>query len=586
MIRRLQRLRQLRPSLPRLSRRHAFSAALVAVGVPLAVLLWLQYRSLVRLEHLSEVARRATLDNYLEAVTNEVRYFYETGAERALNLPASVFTEPCYDSAGFHFKKKGVRGARRLFLVNFLEAERGRMVFFEPDGERSALDPYSEEYRAIYVAASSWSVFGHKGIPIGPAGLSIDERHPDHRIILNPITDTLDDETGRLVGLAGMVVDRSHFEDELLPEIVEGVLPDYFSGGPESRPTVLVRDGAGRVAYSSRGSATGAAKARSTAGGRMPAPEDQTASRALPFVFTDWRVGVIADAATAERVARQSFGLNLGLTGLLGLALLGGVTLALATAARAMRLSRMKSDFVSNVSHELRTPLASIRAFGELLSRGRVARADGTKVREYGGRIEAESRRLTALINNILDFSRIESGRKTYDFEEGDVGEVVDAVLASFEPRLREKGLALDVTRPVAPLPAVRFDRQALVQVVSNLLDNAVKYSGDGREIGVTVESRGRRERRESGVAIAVRDRGIGIRREDRERIFERFHRVPSGPDGALVHDVKGSGLGLALVHQIVRAHGGEVAVESAVGEGTVFTVWLPAATVESGIGD
>lgn len=578
---RLRKLRRLAPSLPRLSKRHAFSAALVAVGVPLAVLLWLQYRSLVRLEHLSEVARRATLDNYLEAVTNEVRYFYETGAERALNLPASVFTEPCYDSAGFHFKKKGVRGARRLFLVNFLEGERGRMVFYEPDGARSALDPYSEEYRAIYVAASSWSVFGRKGIPIGPAGLSIDERDPDHRIILNPITDTLDDETGRLVGLAGVVVDRSHFEDELLPEIVEGVLPDYFSGGPESRPTVVVRDGAARVAYSSRGSATGAAKARG-----VPAPEAEAASRALPFVFTDWRVGVIADDATAERVARQSFGLNLGLTGLLGLALLGGVTLALATAARAMRLSQMKSDFVSNVSHELRTPLASIRAFGELLSRGRVARADGAKVREYGGRIEAESRRLTALINNILDFSRIESGRKTYDFEQGDVGEVVDAVLASFEPRLREKGFALDVARPAEPLPAVRFDRQALVQVVSNLLDNAVKYSGDGREIGVTVESRSRRDRREQGVAIAVRDRGIGIRREDRERIFERFHRVPSGPDGALVHDVKGSGLGLALVHQIVRAHGGEVGVESAVGEGSVFTVWLPAATAELGIGN
>lgn len=555
-------------------RRHALWIALLAVVVPLAVLLGLQYRSLVRLEHLSGVAHRAALDNYLEAVTSEVRYHYESAAERALNLPASVFTESCWDTAGFHFKKKAVEGVRLLFVVSFIEGEWERLVFFDAAGERVAVDPYSPEYRAIYVASSSWSVLGRKGVPVGPVSLAIDERDPENRIVLNPITQPLDGETARIVGLAGMVVDPEWFRGELLPRVIDRALPAYFSDGARSGraggraaagPTVTVRDGAGDLVYVS---------GPPPPEGRAPKPlPPEAASRSLPFVFTDWKVGLVANAATAQQAARTSFHLNLGATALIALVLLGGVVLALRTAARAVRLAEMKSDFVSNVSHELRTPVASIRAFGELLALGR---ANEGKTREYGERIEAESRRLTGLIDHILDLSRLESGAKSLELEPADAGEIVAGVLDDCGGRLEAKGFRVELRRPGGPLP-VRVDAAALSQALSNLLDNAVKYSGpsedDRREIEVTVEARERSGGAGRGWAtIAVRDRGIGIARDEQERIFERFHRVSS----SLVHDVKGSGLGLALVDQIVRAHRGRVTVESAPGEGSTFTLWLP----------
>jgi two-component system phosphate regulon sensor histidine kinase PhoR len=256
--------------------------------------------------------------------------------------------------------------------------------------------------------------------------------------------------------------------------------------------------------------------------------------------------------------------MNLSLGAAMTLFLIGGIALTLRTAARAMKLSQMKSDFVSNVSHELRTPLASIRVFGEFLKLGRVK--DTAKMREYGEYIETESRRLTQLINNILDFSRIESGQKSYHFYSTDICELVADTLKVFEVRLKQDEFTIHF-EATANLPRVAVDADAMTQALVNLLDNAVKYSGAARDITL------RLDQRDEWVTIAVSDNGVGIPEEDQEKVFERFHRVSTG----LVHDVKGSGLGLAIVKHIIEAHSGKVAVESHPGRGATFTIHLPA---------
>jgi signal transduction histidine kinase len=230
-----------------------------------------------------------------------------------------------------------------------------------------------------------------------------------------------------------------------------------------------------------------------------------------------------------------------------------------------MKLSQMKADFVSNVSHELRTPLASIRVFGEFLKLGRIK--EPLKVHEYGEYIENESRRLTQLINNILDFSKIESGQKTYQFEEARVEHIVADTLKTFDVILEQNGFTINFRKPEKQLPPVVMDSNAIAQALINLLDNAVKYSGNSKEVSVRLGE-------ENGfVTIAVSDRGIGIDREDSGKVFEKFYRVGN----CLVHDVKGSGLGLSIVKHIVEAHHGKVTLESEPGNGSTFTIQLPA---------
>jgi signal transduction histidine kinase len=227
-----------------------------------------------------------------------------------------------------------------------------------------------------------------------------------------------------------------------------------------------------------------------------------------------------------------------------------------------MALARLKSDFVSNVSHELRTPLSLIRLYAETLELGRLSSPE--KYQEYYQIIRKESERLTALINNILDFSRIEAGRKEYEFRETDLSELVKNTMESYRYQIEQHGFTLEEN--IEPVPQMRVDREAVARSLVNLVNNALKYSQDRKFIGVNLY------RSNGAVKLEVVDHGIGIAQQELGKIFEKFYRVGD----PLVHNTKGSGLGLSLVQHIVHAHGGQVSVDSTPGEGSKFTISLP----------
>ncbi|HEY5907646.1 MAG TPA: HAMP domain-containing sensor histidine kinase [Vicinamibacteria bacterium] len=253
---------------------------------------------------------------------------------------------------------------------------------------------------------------------------------------------------------------------------------------------------------------------------------------------------------------------------LIDLMLGAGLYLVYANVKRELHLSRLKSDFVANVSHELKTPLALIRLFAETLELGRVPGED--KAKQYYRIINKESHRLTQLINNILDFSRIEAGRKEYRFARTDVARIIHDVLESYRFPIEQQGFALE-TDIADDLPPADVDKEAVSQALINLVNNAIKYSPAEKYLKVTARAE------DGAVAVAVTDRGMGIAKADHKRIFEKFYRA----ENSLVHETKGSGLGLSLVQHIAEAHGGSVKVESAPGKGSTFTLLLPLARRE-----
>ncbi|HXG67625.1 MAG TPA: HAMP domain-containing sensor histidine kinase [Blastocatellia bacterium] len=545
------------------SRAKLITLAIVAVLLPTAIFSFIQYRSLVDLEEKTKVAMQDRLRQTLYLIGKEVGNNVKNVAIEALHPIQSPDTSPDnlkWLEAHFAAIRQAHPEVGDLFVIPACPCKAKEAAYYStPRGGRLVEQAQFKKDTQVLDALSSYEAARTSGLSIDAkkdliywntslgCGTPIEERLRAY--VFYPLRDK---KWKSILGFAGMTLDPAHLQGKLMPETIAGMLSNPENADEDFDLTITVHDEQGEEIYKSReGTSNVEAKVMF-----YPA-------------FPRWYLLAGYTNTTAAELARRQFRHSLALSVFaLGL-LLMGLVLTLRAITREARLAQVKSTFVSNVSHELKTPLALIRLFAETLELGRVKSQE--KAQEYYHIINSESRRLTQLIDNILDFSRIEAGRKEYQFAPSDITEVVEGVVSTYRYQLRNAGFEL-TTDLQRGLPPVNVDGDAISQAVLNLLNNAVKYSEDVKKIAVSLRRQG------NNVLIEVADWGIGIPKAEQEKIFEKFYRV----NNDLVHNIKGSGLGLSLVKHIAEAHRGAVRVESAPGKGSRFIISLPLDSAEA----
>lgn len=281
------------------------------------------------------------------------------------------------------------------------------------------------------------------------------------------------------------------------------------------------------------------------------------------WIFPEYKIGISLMGETLGDLVKQRAITNIAIISILSLMLILGIWFVFRNVRKEVELAQAKSDFVSNVSHELRTPLSLISMFSETLEMNRVSSEE--KKQEYYSIISQEANRLGRIVNNILNFSRMEDGRRKFNMEEKNVNELVERIYNNYSFHLKNKGFNFDF-ESAGDLPLLSIDEEAVSEAVINLIDNAVKYSKERKVVhiktGIEVDQ----------VFIEVADEGIGISPEDQKKVFNKFYRVSTG----LVHNTKGTGLGLTLVKYIMDTHEGEIRLESKIGNGSKFRLLFP----------
>ena len=335
-------------------------------------------------------------------------------------------------------------------------------------------------------------------------------------------------------------------EDDLI-HLVDKVFPQFFSASSSSRRLYQVRDEQGLLRYGP------------PFGDIAGEPVQET--RFLSTV-DGWVLRVTQKDMTEPGLDQRKLVDSL-LIGVAITVILAAMTFLVVTIRRERRLNELKSEFISNVSHELKTPLSIISMFGEMLAEGRTKSPE--QAHEYAEIIWRESVRLSRLIDNVLGFAKIERGMGVYEFAEADLGEVVERAIELSARRVAAADMTLEADI-ATDLPTIQLDANAFTLAVLNLIDNAIKYAADGKRIALAVSCDDDR------IELTVRDWGPGIDPDEHERIFDRFYRARA----IRLAPIRGSGIGLALVQHIARAHGGEASVTSVPGHGATFRLWLP----------
>ena len=548
-----------RDAISRLSLRKKL-AILVSVGVflPILVLTYMQYRSLAELEHKTKGAFKDNLRQGFTLVQRQVKQRLEDVAAQTLKPVGAIHIS---SAGGAEDTKEYFANVRRshpeieeIFAFAYADGkeptDRSAYLYSNKVVKLAQADFTPAQSHILSVFEKSRAsqnflddnrkyLFAHDSCPTCPPTMRA------ATYLFFPLPNLTNDLAGEQRGFAGVLLNERFVSDGLIGRTIERLSANHASDDSLAM-AVTISDDHGRVLYSN-----------------APAQRGYLLESNFDRPFSSWKASVGLKNTNLDEFARQSILHSAGITVLVLLVLLCGIALTIRATDREARLAQAKSNFVANVSHELKTPLSLLSLFSEILELGRVKNEE--KKVEYYRIIRHESRRLNKMIDNILDFSKIEAGRKRYDLAGGDIAEVIENVLSSYRYQIRNSGF--DVQTNIKPdLPSVLIDRDAMAQAISNLVDNAIKYSGEVKQLSITVET-GRYD-----LSIEIADRGIGISRAEQVKIFEKFYRVGNG----LVHDVKGSGLGLSLVKHIIEAHKGTISVESEEGKGSVFRILLP----------
>lgn len=553
--------RMLREAISKLSlRKRLVILASVGVFLPVVALTYMQYRSLAELEKKTKGAFKDNLRQGLSIVERQMKQRLDAVGSETLSPIGSIHlssdgsaeeiekhfanvkrSHPEIEEI-FSFTSSDAKGTNshayvysdkfvKLAQAEFTPTQSHILSLFEKSLVAQSFLDGSRKYLFVYDSCTECP----------PTSMR------QGAYLFYPLADPT---TGKQSGLAGVFLDKGFVSDDLLAGSIAKTLNVYHEDTAASSDiAITITDENNQVYFSNAAAQNG-----------------YLLETNFNRPFSNWKVRIGLKNTNLDALTRNSFLQSAGATLLVLLLLLGGIVLTIRATDREARLAEAKSNFVANVSHELKTPLSLLSLFSEILELGRVKNEE--KKIEYYQIIRHESRRLNKMIDNILDFSKIEAGRKTYKFVDGDIGEVIDDVLSSYRYQIVNSGFDVQKNIP-ASLPPVLIDRDAMAQAISNLVDNAIKYSGKVKQLSITAEAL------ESKLSVEIADQGIGIPRVEQAKVFEKFYRVGNG----MVHDVKGSGLGLSLVKHIIEAHKGTISVESEVGTGSRFTILLPLAT-------
>ncbi|HVF46031.1 MAG TPA: HAMP domain-containing sensor histidine kinase [Pyrinomonadaceae bacterium] len=539
-----------------------FALASIVVLLPLTVLTLLQYRSLSELESRTKDAFKENLRQTLLAVERAINARFEAIAGNAL-VPIGSFTRspdgnPEKLEEHFSAIKRSNPEVDRIFVISTCGCKNekdGYAYYYSNDRQQiEELDPKAsgevhaarhsfEESRSAETFLDSnrrfmfWQHYC-SDCSDGAGKLTT--------YIFFPYAD--ESRQGQ-IGFAGITLNENYIKNDLIARSIAEALSSPDLALPAADVVISVTDDKNRQIYTS-----------------SPGEHEYPIKTSFGRPFSNWQAAIGFREAGVETLARKSFWQNILLSLFVFALIAAGLMLLIRTTTREIRLAQAKSAFVSNVSHELKTPLSLIRLFAEMLELGQVR--NNEKRYEYYRIIGDESRRLGTLIDNILDFSKIEAGHKVYNFVYEDIGEVVESVVGSYRHQITRLGFELKV-KIGRNIPQVLIDRDAMAQAILNLLDNAIKYSGETKEILVEAKTT------KSQLSVEVSDRGMGIPNAEHKKIFDKFYRI--GND--MIHNVKGSGLGLSLVKHIVEAHKGQIFVQSQVGHGTRFIICIPLET-------